>query len=173
MYYEKAQGYFNYLAFYERVAQMLPDNAVIAEVGVYKGCSALYLAERLQQLGKRVTFYLVDHFEGSEGITDTPEQIWKDFNANIEPMRDAFKVMRSASVPTAKLFPDGSLDFVFIDAEHDYESVKADIQAWKPKVKSGGFLAGHDYHHAPLRKAVDEALPNITEYEGTCWGIVV
>lgn len=173
MHYTKAQGYFNYLAFYERVAQMLPDGAVIAEVGVFKGCSALYLAERLQQLGKNVTFYLVDHFEGSEGITDTPEQIWEDFTRNIEPMKDAFKVMRMDSVTTAALFPDGSLDFVFIDAEHDYDSVKADIEAWLPKVRKGGFLAGHDYHHAPLRKAVDEAFPNVVQYEGTCWGITV
>lgn len=173
MHYEKADGFFNFGAFYERVAQALADGARIAEVGVYKGKSALYLAERLEQMGKRVTFYLVDHFQGSAEHDITPEQLWAEFRANIEPMKDAFSVMRTDSVTAANALPNGSLDFVFIDAAHDYDSVKADIAAWLPKVRKGGFLAGHDYHHAPLRRAVDEAFASVTEYEGTCWGIVV
>jgi hypothetical protein len=34
---------------------------------------------------------------------------------------------------------------VYIDAAHEYESVKADISAWLPKLKSGAILGGHDY----------------------------
>ena len=45
----------------------------------------------------------------------------------------------------AQHYDDKSLDFVFIDAGHDYTSVKKDIDAWLPKVKSGGILAGHDF----------------------------
>jgi len=41
--------------------------------------------------------------------------------------------------------PDGSLDFVYLDAGHDYDSVKRDIAAWWPKVKPGGIFAGNDY----------------------------
>jgi predicted alpha/beta hydrolase family esterase len=52
------------------------------------------------------------------------------------------------------------LDFVFIDADHKYESVKADIAAWLPKVRPGGHIAGHDYHSdwPGVQKAVDEVL---------------
>lgn len=173
MHYEKADGFFNFGAFYERVAHALKDGAVIVEVGVYKGKSALYLAERLEQMGKRVTFYLVDHFQGSAEHDITPEQLWAEFRANIEPMRGAFHVHRMESTTAAQQFADGSLDFVFIDAAHDYDSVKADIAAWLPKVKKGGLLAGHDYHHPPVAQAVDEAFADVHRYEGTCWGVVV
>lgn len=50
------------------------------------------------------------------------------------------------SISASKRFKNNSLDFVFIDAAHDYESVKADILAWLPKVKNNGILAGHDYY---------------------------
>ena len=60
---------------------------------------------------------------------------------------------------------DGSLDFVFIDASHEYEHVKADILKWYPKVKNGGVLAGHDcYPNNPEFGGVYKA---VTEIFGT------
>ena len=54
-------------------------------------------------------------------------------------------IWRMTSVEAAKRVPDHSLDFAYIDARHDYESVKEDIAAWGAKVRPGGILAGHDY----------------------------
>jgi len=48
--------------------------------------------------------------------------------------------------PKAALYQDHSLDFVFIDANHYYEGVKNDLDAWLPKVKDSGIIAGHDYN---------------------------
>ena len=67
--------------------------------------------------------------------------------------------IRLPSVKAARCFEDGELDFVFIDGEHSYEAVKADVRAWWPKIRNGGFLIGHDYN--PKRfpgvcRAVDE-----------------
>jgi SAM-dependent methyltransferase len=50
------------------------------------------------------------------------------------------------STDAAALVADGWADFVFIDAGHSYEAVKADIAAWEPKVRPGGWLGGHDHH---------------------------
>jgi len=51
---------------------------------------------------------------------------------------------------------DRELDFAYIDAAHDYESVKQDLALWFPKVRPGGILAGHDYPEPGVRAAVDE-----------------
>lgn len=55
------------------------------------------------------------------------------------------EVHRLPSVEVAERFADGELDFVYIDGNHRYEFVKADLEAYAPKVRSGGLLAGDDY----------------------------
>lgn len=49
------------------------------------------------------------------------------------------------SEDAAREVPDGSLDFVYIDANHELMPVLRDIYAWVPKVKKGGIISGHDY----------------------------
>lgn len=75
-------------------------------------------------------------------------------------------VLRQSSLRAARETTDKSLDFVFIDADHSYRGCLQDIEAWKGKVKPGGWLCGHDYGHTPTdkewtwgpKKAVDEAV---------------
>ena len=64
---------------------------------------------------------------------------------------------------------DESLDFVFIDGNHEYDFVFSDIKNWLPTVKCGGVLAGHDYHAPSVISAVsDNNLNNIISRDG-CW----
>lgn len=65
------------------------------------------------------------------------------------------------SIEASKLFEDESLDFVFIDGAHDYESVKQDLEHWYPKIKTGGWLGGDDLHLSGVREATDEFFQNI------------
>ncbi len=55
------------------------------------------------------------------------------------------QLLRGDSVKMSSAVVDGELDFVYLDADHTYEAVKADIAAWWPKVRPGGTLGGHDY----------------------------
>ena len=67
--------------------------------------------------------------------------------------------IRSTSIEAAEVYPDDWFDVVYIDAAHDYDSVRADIDTWLPKVKPGGMICGHDYTAAwpGVIEAVDES----------------
>lgn len=56
-----------------------------------------------------------------------------------------FSIVRELSLEASLLFAGSNRDFVYLDADHSYEAVKADIAAWWPAVRGGGVLAGHDY----------------------------
>lgn len=58
-------------------------------------------------------------------------------------------IMRLTSEQAAALFADDSLDFCYIDAQHDFLSVMQDITRWWPKVRSGGIMAGIQLHSCP------------------------
>jgi len=55
------------------------------------------------------------------------------------------RFVQQPSHAAARLFDDSSVDFVFIDAGHDECSVRRDVEAWWPKVRPGGLMAGDDY----------------------------
>jgi len=114
--------------------------------------------------GKTIGFDCVDTWKGSE--TEDAHQndqyvktntLYEKFSQNIERVQHIVKPVIGFSVEVAKQYTDDSLDFVFIDGDHRYECVLADIQAWLPKVKAGGIIAGHDYGWcSDVRRAVHE-----------------
>jgi len=65
-----------------------------------------------------------------------------------------FKLLRMPTLEAARLFVDGSLDFVYIDADHSSRAVEADLRAWRPKIRAGGLLCGHDVSMTSVRTVV-------------------
>jgi FkbM family methyltransferase len=83
----------------------------------------------------------------------------------LKPYGDRCEIIRDTSVSASDQFEDESLDFVFIDAIHDYENCFADISAWQSKVKRGGYIMGHDWEHEnypEVQRAVEEYFKNDT-----------
>jgi len=64
------------------------------------------------------------------------------------------------------------LDFVYLDAAHDYDNVKLDIKCWYPKVREGGILGGHDIIDEGVKKAVNEKFKLSYAHFGNEWFIV-
>lgn len=126
-------------------AQRLPKNAVAVEVGSYLGSSAAVLSAALKRRGGNL--YCVDTWQNndmSEGSRDT----YSEFLRNIEPWSDRIIPLRGFSTEVASSF-EHRIDFLFIDAEHTYEGVRADADAWLPKVRPGAVVIFHDYPNAP------------------------
>jgi predicted O-methyltransferase YrrM len=83
---------------------------------------------------------------------------------------------KMSSLEAAQLFKDGSLDAVYIDADHSYPSAREDILTWKPKVRPGGILSGHDYGrcHIGVKLAVDEILGSPDKkFSDSSWAKVI
>jgi hypothetical protein len=76
---------------------------------------------------------------------------------------DRAEFWRLTSLEASAKLDDASLDFIYIDARHDHDSVREDLHAWYPKLAADGIIAGHDYFDATIeqgvfgvRSAVDE-----------------
>ncbi len=90
-------------------------------------------------------------------------------------------LIKGESTRVAQQFSDGSLDLVFIDADHREEAVLADIAAWRPKVRPGGTLSGHDCevvpqhsHCAGVIRAVNAACPGwVAHTDDNVWELRV
>lgn len=151
--YKKIDGWFDFEDVYTEQVKNANDGAVFVEVGCHKGRSTVYLAELIKSSGKKIDLYCIDIWED--------EKVYMEFIDNISsypfvyPVRD-----RSTNI-------DIKADFVFIDADHDYYSVKDDLKHWLPRTKK---IAGHDYSEfwPGVVKAVDETF---SKYEiiGNSW----
>jgi hypothetical protein len=90
-------------------------------------------------------------------------RVKRKFDQTVKPYKNRVEVLQGVSWEMADEIEDGSLDFIFIDADHGYESVKKDITAWVPKLKPGGLVSGHDINWPGVLKAVSELLPNYVD----------
>lgn len=170
------ENWFTYPTLYSEMVDYFPEGSHFVEVGTWKGMSAAYMAVEIINSGKNIKFDCVDTWEFVEQ-NDIPQEDYHDlhniFLTNISPVKHIINPVKELSWEGAKHYEDESLDFVFIDAAHDYESVKKDINAWYPKVKKTGVIAGHDYAWGEgVRQAVNEFFEpfdfSIQETEG-CW----
>lgn len=96
-------------------------------------------------------------------FTEIQQKFWEIVGDNRERCKHARCTSKSyvnSMVALNGVHP-GAYDVVFIDALHDYESVKQDIALWWPLVREGGYLCGHDYNHKwpGVMRAVAEAFP--------------
>ncbi len=179
--YEDIDGWFSFAKLYSQIVSKINDDmAVFVEVGTYKGRSAAYMANEIKNSGKAIQFFAVDYFENPDIVVDLAvSSAPPSLELFIENMTKAGVVdyvtpFQMSSIEASTKFPDNSLDFVFIDANHWYDDVMSDLNHWYPKVKMGGVISGHDYTrgHAEVIKAVDYFFGRKPQKKcGNCWWI--
>ena len=142
----------------------------IAEIGSWKGKSTHALLS-----GGKATVTAIDTWKGSDDendLTNTEAKlsnILEDFKSNVGHFENLV-IHQSDSIEAASTYADKSFDMVFIDANHTYEAVKADIEAWLPKTKN--IISGHDYDEKAwpgVVQAVNNTFGKPTEVVDSIW----
>jgi FkbM family methyltransferase len=129
------------------VNQLYP-NGIGVEIGVLRGEYSKLILERWNN----GTLYLIDtwrHLSKYIDMNGQDDQYHYDCMVktaeNIKPWQHRAHMIRMDSSLSADMFPDEYFDFIYIDADHSYEGVVKDIEAWWPKIKKGGLFCGDDY----------------------------
>ena len=169
---------------WDYLLQILPEDAGCgAEIGVYKG----QFSKKIKQARPDIRHYMIDPWKPyadrnsrgkltnfGKGLTTTEEMLDVMKQAISVALDYDCIVIPAESLKAVEMFEDNSLDYVFIDASHEYEDVKADIEVWSPKVKKGGIVGGHNYKdktYPGVTKAVDEFFKPTAGPDKTWWVI--
>lgn len=150
-----------------------------AEVGVFRGETLA----RLLQAGLKM--YAVDLWadvppgpeikDMEKGVTNYHKWPLAEFEADVRRLAEQYPgkctILKMDTVAAAQHVPDGSLDFVFIDACHEEKAVIADIKAWTPKIRSGGMLMGHDRAWPSVQRALKRMCPKYKKGADSTWFI--
>jgi hypothetical protein len=115
-----------------------------AEIGVREG----RFSELLCSANENLKLWCIDPWLVYTEYVDCVEQT--EMNRKYEEAVDRLKkynckIVRKFSMDAIGDFEDGFLDFVYIDANHEFKYIVEDLCGWSKKVKSGGIVAGHDF----------------------------
>lgn len=137
-----------------QLAEFLASEGFVlgAEVGVFGG----YFSEVLLKTIPDLKLLCVDIWGWGKYKVAEEECIKR-----LEPYNAT--IIKKPSVEAAKDVPDGSLDFVYIDAAHDHKNVMLDLEAWVPKVRDGGIVCGDDFYKFP-NSGNTGVMTAVTEY---------
>lgn len=152
--------------YYGVISQVINENKFkkCAEIGIGYG----FHAKEILMNTELESLYLIDpyiHYP-NDGFPNDVKKLFGNFDnlaknvkKNLEPYNHRYTWFRQPSVTIKNdQISDGSLDLVFIDADHSYEAVIQDLEFWYKKIRSGGWLLGDDYNscHPGTTKAVNE-----------------
>jgi predicted O-methyltransferase YrrM len=161
------------------LAERAASRSRIVEVGSYLGRSTAALSDNTSGVVFAVDVWddeaenrtevvqaRYPHDGGQAQGGDTFAAFCKNKGGNVTPLQ-------MTSLAAANMFAEqgAKFDMIFIDASHDYESVKDDIIAWSPLLVEGGLLCGHDYGRYGVTKAVDELVTDLRTF-GYIWSTI-
>ena len=141
------------------------------EIGSYMGESTAMFASSMVFS----EIHCIDPFVGKEKFNDSQfydwEEVYEEFKLNTR-FYDNIKLHMDFSYNIYNKFEDGLFDFIYIDANHEYDEVKKDIELYLPKLASNGIIGGHDYHEVwpDVVDAVNETVGEPTQiYWDSSW----
>jgi len=120
-----------------------------AEIGVQKGGFSYDMLRLWPNCNRYVLIDVWKHQENYDEGANVADKghdwLYKKTLERLSPWKEKLVVLRNWSHDASFRVEDGSLDFVYVDARHDFESALEDMRDWWPKLRQGGIFAGHDY----------------------------
>jgi len=141
--YTKMLSRYSYRPFVKNASNFFGDREITGiEIGVAAGTFSRMLLRKLN-LKK---LYLIDPYRWYDNVNFTINDLSKFKKQCKKKLKkyDNKTFIQLPSQEASELFKDESLDFIYIDGDHHYDFIKADIALYWPKVKKGGMLGGHD-----------------------------
>jgi len=155
----------------------------VIEVGCWLGRSTSYIARLVRARAAALT--CVDSWAGSTDGFDPHYRAMlagrdaeAEFRVHLAALGVTPDIRREPSVLAARAFAPASVDCVFLDGSHDQGAVTADIAAWRPKLRPGGVLAGHDFSErhpgviAAVTAAAREHGGEVKRGPGSVWWLI-
>lgn len=148
----------------EELIQSFPENAICAEIGVWHGWFSWEILKTKPQ-----KYYMIDCWEKQTGDYEGDPTNDSDFEQIYKNVCEAFgkrenvEIIKGYSYGISKSFKDGYFDWIYLDASHYRVDIQRDLEAWYPKIKNGGFFAGHDYIDDPQYPWI-EVIPAVDEF---------
>lgn len=174
-------GMFNFQAIYDEQIARVTGPATFVEVGCWLGRSTAYLALAIRRSGKPITLYAIDTWKGAPnrpGMQAAVRRMGGDmlpaWRRNLEracgaDVFDFVTPIQARSVDTLDRFADSSLEFVFLDGDHSFANVVAELRGFAPKMTPAGVLAGHDYDQDEVARAVQQELAGRFTVRAKSW----
>jgi len=166
--------------FLRKQIKLIPRKGIVVEIGSWKGGSAVDFSKASKKYGKEIRLYCIDTWDYRKRHNSPKlckialkENIYKTFKKNMEDYPHTVLIGKNKLF--LKQFDDGSVDVIFLDANHSFDAVKEDICNWLPKLKVGGVFCGHDYGRKEygVTEAVHEFWDKVENPARSMWKIVV
>ena len=153
--YKKIEGWLDFDDLYDRIFQSASNGSHFVEIGCWLGKSSCYMAEKIKEDGKLIRFDCIDIWNtGETGKAYEDMLNMNDGNVLglfVNNLKSAgvinyMNLIQLSTFEAVNIYKDDSLDFIFIDNNHEAGHVYRELNLWHNKVKSGGIIAGHDYY---------------------------
>jgi predicted O-methyltransferase YrrM len=147
-------------------------NGKAVEIGSYSGEGTVVIAKHFKEV------LAVDPWLNGYDINDVASQqcpmkfVFEAFQERTSGLKNVM-FSRGKSLDALEFVEDSSCDLIYIDGDHRYEGVLADLKGWRKKLREGGIMAGHDWSWESIKKALLEEIgqKDYTLFQGDSWAI--
>lgn len=116
------------------IPTLCEEGGIGVELGVWRGV----FSDLILRYSKLELLFSIDEWKSLPGHYHTTKK-------KLAVHRYRNFILPMSFTEAARIIADDSLDFIYVDGEHDYDNVSRDIKEWWPKLRSGGIFSGHDY----------------------------